>query len=66
MPWIIDGVWVQVRDLDAHFEQARAAGARILSEPENQGYGARSYRAEDFEGHRWMFVQPLGAPSIPS
>src|SRR6266508_1884301 len=31
VPYIIDGVLVEVGDLDAHFERARAAGATILS-----------------------------------
>lgn len=56
VPYIIDGVLVRVRDLDAHFARARAAGARILSEPENTPDG-RHYRAEDVEGHRWMFEE---------
>ncbi len=46
VPWIIDGVLVYVDDLDAHFERARAAGARILSEIES-GPPGRRYRAED-------------------
>jgi len=60
LPWVIDGVMVQVGDADAHFRQASAAGATILSEPEDQPYG-RAYRAEDLEGHRWMFMQPAAA-----
>jgi uncharacterized glyoxalase superfamily protein PhnB len=54
VPWVIDGVLVHVDDLDEHYKQARAAGATILSEPEDSGHG-RIYRAEDVEGHRWMF-----------
>lgn len=57
--WIVDGVFVEVGDIDAHFERARAAGATILTELEdNLGVGQRQYRAEDIEGHRWMFAQP--------
>jgi uncharacterized glyoxalase superfamily protein PhnB len=56
VPWVIDGVWVAVDDLDAHFERAREAGAGILSEPETTPHG-RQYRAEDLEGHRWMFQE---------
>lgn len=41
--------------LDEHFERARAAGAVIAAEPEEQFYGDRSYRAVDPEGHRWTF-----------
>jgi uncharacterized glyoxalase superfamily protein PhnB len=59
VPWVIDGVFVQVDDLDAHFARARAAGATILTEPQDTGHG-RSYRAEDLEGHRWMFQQASG------
>ncbi len=58
VPWVIDGVWVLVDDVDAHCERARAAGARILSEPEAGPVG-KQYRVEDHEGHRWMFGQPV-------
>ena len=56
VPWIIDGVLVFVDDLDAHFKQARAAGARILSDIE-EGPPGRRYRVEDLEGHRWFFFE---------
>lgn len=55
-PWIIDGILVQVDDLDAHFECAKASGATILSEIED-GPPGRRYRAEDLEGHRWFFLE---------
>ena len=56
VPWIIDGVLVYVNDLDRHFEQARTAGATILSAIE-EGPPGRRYRAEDLEGHRWFFFE---------
>jgi uncharacterized glyoxalase superfamily protein PhnB len=59
VPWVINGVLVYVDDVDKHFEKAKAAGATILSEPEDQEYGDRNYRAEDLEGNRWMFAQPI-------
>jgi uncharacterized glyoxalase superfamily protein PhnB len=59
VPFVVDGVLVNVADVDAHFQRARAEGARILSEPENVGMGIRHYRAEDLEGHRWMFAQEV-------
>ena len=55
VPYIVDGILVHVDDVDAHCARARAAGATILSEPEATPFG-RIYRAEDLEGHRWMFV----------
>ena len=58
-PWVVDGLFVQVEDVDSHFERARAAGATILREPEDPGIGHRIYAAEDLEGHRWMFGQPV-------
>ncbi|MBX7160438.1 MAG: VOC family protein, partial [Acidimicrobiia bacterium] len=42
--------------IDAHCERARAAGAPIAAEPEDQFYGDRTYRAVDPEGHRWVFA----------
>jgi uncharacterized glyoxalase superfamily protein PhnB len=56
VPYIIDGVLVYVDNLDSHFAQAMAAGATILSPVETSPNGKR-YRAEDLEGHRWMFVE---------
>jgi uncharacterized glyoxalase superfamily protein PhnB len=56
VPYIIDGVLVYVKDAGAHYEQARTAGATILSELEEGSEGKR-YRAEDLEGHRWMFLE---------
>lgn len=44
-----------VDDVDAHYERAKAAGATIAAEPEDQFYGDRNYRALDPEGHRWVF-----------
>jgi uncharacterized glyoxalase superfamily protein PhnB len=57
--WVIDGHFVEVDDVEAHVERARAAGATILREPEEPGIGFRIYTAEDPEGHRWMFGQRL-------
>ena len=51
------GVHVYVDDVDAHFEQAKAAGAEIHMEPTDQPYGDRRYDTEDLEGHNWFFAQ---------
>ena len=59
-PWVIDGVFVEVDDLDSHYERAVASGATILREPNEPGVGFRIYTAEDPEGHRWMFGQHTG------
>lgn len=60
-PYVVDGVLVYVDDIDAHFAKASAAGARILTPVEgNPDAGQRQYRAEDVEGHRWMFAEAAG------
>jgi uncharacterized glyoxalase superfamily protein PhnB len=51
------GLKVYVADVDKHFQQARAAGATILSEPEDGFWGGRVYRVKDLEGHHWEFSQ---------
>lgn len=53
------GIVVQVDDVDAHFQSARAAGARIDGDPVDQPYGQREYGARDPEGHRWWFSSPV-------
>lgn len=54
--YIIDGVLVYVDDLDAHLARARAAGATILTDIQEDSPGRR-YRAEDLESHRWFFFE---------
>jgi PhnB protein len=56
VPWVVDGVWARVDDVEAHRRRAGEAGATLLSEIED-GPDGRLYRAEDPEGHRWMFTQ---------
>jgi uncharacterized glyoxalase superfamily protein PhnB len=57
-------IHVQLRDgIDAHCDRARAAGAVVLQEPEDQFYGDRTYRALDLEGHTWTFGQTVKVTS---
>jgi uncharacterized glyoxalase superfamily protein PhnB len=58
-PWVIDGLFVEVDDVDAHHARAAAHGATILRGLDEPGIGLRIYTAEDLEGHRWMFGQQL-------
>jgi uncharacterized glyoxalase superfamily protein PhnB len=58
-PWVIDGLWVEVADIDAHHARALDAGATIIRGLDEPGIGHRIYTAEDLEGHRWMFGQRL-------
>jgi len=52
-------IHLMVDDVDAHCATARAAGAVITMEPEDQFYGDRTYRARDLEGHNWTFGQHI-------
>lgn len=49
------GFYVVVDDVDAHAQQASAAGAEILIEPRDRSYGGRDYTCRDYEGHIWTF-----------
>ena len=58
---------IYVDDVEAHCEKARAAGAKIVSEPKTTDYGAdywtdRSYECVDPGGHHWWFCQRLRNP----
>jgi uncharacterized glyoxalase superfamily protein PhnB len=47
------------QSVDEHCERARAAGAEILADPDDQFYGDRTYQVLDLEGHRWSFSQTV-------
>jgi uncharacterized glyoxalase superfamily protein PhnB len=53
------GVVVLVPDVDAHYEQASAAGGEIINEPTDQDYGQREYGVRDPEGHSWWMATPF-------
>jgi uncharacterized glyoxalase superfamily protein PhnB len=56
--WVIDGLLVEVDDIDAHHARAVEAGATVIRPLEDTAEaGMRLYTAEDPEGHRWMFTQ---------
>jgi uncharacterized glyoxalase superfamily protein PhnB len=46
---------VYVKDPDAHFKRAEAAGAKILYPPTDTDFGSREYHVLDLEGHPWTF-----------
>lgn len=55
---VTQSIHIQVEEgIDAHCEQARAAGMEILTAPSDQFYGARTYRCRDPEGHIWTVAQ---------
>ena len=46
-------MWVD--DADAHYARAKAAGAEILLDIEDQHYGGRGYTCLDLDGNVWSF-----------
>ncbi|HJZ11594.1 MAG TPA: VOC family protein [Acidobacteriota bacterium] len=57
-------LYINVDNLDKHFERAKKSGAKILEEPADQFYGHRRYGAEDPEGHQWYFAQDIKKPGV--
>lgn len=47
--------YIVVAEIDAHHATAKAAGARIVIEIEDQEHGGRAYSARDPEGQLWNF-----------
>jgi PhnB protein len=52
-------VSVYVEDVDAAFERAQRAGAKVLRPLEDQFYGDRSGQFEDPFGHRWTIASRI-------
>jgi uncharacterized glyoxalase superfamily protein PhnB len=46
-----------VDDVDQHYARAKAEGARIVRELEDEFWGGRIYRVLDLEGHVWEISQ---------
>ena len=57
------GIVLQVRDVDAHYQHTRAAGATILREPTDEDYGQREYGLRDPDGHDWYIATPFASPA---
>lgn len=57
-------VYIVIDDPDAHYQRAKAAGATIIRELEDQDYGSRDYSAKDPEGNIFSFgtYDPATAP----
>ena len=54
-------LYVNVADVDKHFERATRAGATVLAPPTDTAYGHRRYGVTDPEGHEWYFAQAIRA-----
>ena len=45
--------YVTIEDVDAHYERAQQAGAKVEMEITDQPYGSREYAVSDPEGNVW-------------
>jgi uncharacterized glyoxalase superfamily protein PhnB len=52
-------VMVRVGDVDAHYQQAKQSGAKIINPPADYPYGERQYTMKDPGGHLWTFSQTI-------
>lgn len=58
------GLHVYVRDVDAAFDQAIAAGGVVKRPVQNQFYGERSGTLADPFGHLWTLATPIEQLSV--
>ena len=56
---------IYVRDCDAVYQKALAAGATIIDEPRDQEYGERSASVQDPAGNYWYIATGKGKTYIP-
>jgi uncharacterized glyoxalase superfamily protein PhnB len=56
---VLHVIKVRVPDVDAAFERATGAGARVVEELRTHEYGERSGVVEDLAGHRWELTQTV-------
>jgi uncharacterized glyoxalase superfamily protein PhnB len=52
---VTQSAYVVVEDADTHYARAKAAGAEIVMDLEDKGYGGRGYSCRDPEGQLWSF-----------
>ena len=61
-PSEVDGIETQTpyvilsaEEIDAHYENAKSNGAKIIQQLTEQDYGGKNYSCYDIEGHLWNF-----------
>jgi catechol 2,3-dioxygenase-like lactoylglutathione lyase family enzyme len=59
----LQGIIFELDDVDAKFEQVRAAGAEVLQEPIDQFYGVRDCAFRDPSGNMIRFSTPRSVQS---
>jgi uncharacterized glyoxalase superfamily protein PhnB len=60
-------LYLPILDAELHCERAKAAGAKVELEPQEDGLGGRFYTCRDPEGHLWSFgTKDYGLGTPPS
>lgn len=53
------GLYVYCEDVDALFDRARDAGAKVIGAPQDMFWGDRVAHVQDPDGHSWTFARHL-------
>jgi uncharacterized glyoxalase superfamily protein PhnB len=48
-------VILSAEEIDAHYENAKSNGAKIIQQLAEQDYGGKNFSCYDIEGHLWSF-----------
>jgi uncharacterized glyoxalase superfamily protein PhnB len=60
-------LYLPIPDAELHCERAKAAGAKVELEPQEDGLGGRFYTCRDPEGHLWSFgTKDYGLGTAPA
>ena len=55
LPGVNQALSIRIQDPDIHFARAKAAGAEVVRDIQDEDYGSRGYMVRDLEGHLWYF-----------
>ncbi len=64
LPAVNQTLYIAVDDVNAHYQRAKDAGAKIVRELNDTDYGSKEYGAIDLEGHHWSFG--TYRPTVPA
>jgi predicted enzyme related to lactoylglutathione lyase len=54
----VPDIYLQVDNVDEAYRELKGRSVTFLSEPKDQGWGARSAKFEDLDGSAFILVQP--------
>lgn len=54
-------LYLYCEDVDSFYQSVKKAGAKVLSEPEDQFWGDRMFQVADPDGHHWTFATHIAS-----